>query len=222
MSESGAEHPHVVVMAKVPVPGRVKTRLIPLLGADGAAGLCRAMTEDTLAMVRSYEGLRWRVALDGDLDDPWVRGLGAAVEPQASGDLGARLRHALRDGGIAIGTDSPTLPRGFLHGAMLLLRQDQVVFGPAFDGGYVLVGVRGPEALGVFDSIPWSTAETCAASVERARALHLTCGTLGFWYDVDTPADLTFLRNHLRTLDPTVAPHTRAFLQDSPHAAPHR
>lgn len=209
----------IVVMAKVPAPGRVKTRLAPLLGAEGAAALARAMAEDVIGGLREVDA-PVRVALDGDLDDPWVRGLDAPVEAQREGDLGARLRHALRDGGVAIGTDAPTLPVALVRAALAGLATSPVVFAPAFDGGYVLVGVSGPDALGVFDGIPWSSAETLAASVERARALGLTPLTLGFWYDVDTPADLTFLRTHLRALPPTVAPRTRAFLEN--HAAPHR
>lgn len=210
----------IVVMAKVPTPGRVKTRLIPLLGPDGAAALCRAMTEDVFALVAGT-GLPWRIALDGAVDHPWVRGLDAAIEPQASGDLGARLRHALRDGGVAIGTDAPTLPPHFLTSAADHLGFDEVVFAPAFDGGYVLVGAR-PTALGVFDDIPWSSPDTFAASVERAEALGLRHSSLPFWYDVDEPRDVPFLRAQLRVLPDTTAPRTRALLQDLPDAAPHR
>ena len=211
----------VVVMAKVPAPGRAKTRMIPALGPDGAAALCRAMTADVFALVAA-SGQPWRVALDGDLDDPWVATVPAPVEPQAPGDLGARLRHALRDGGIAVGTDAPTLPPLVLARVELDLARTDVVFVPAFDGGYVLVGVREPGALGVFDGIPWSTAETYAASVERAGALGLRHAALPFWYDVDEPRDLAFLRAQLRLLPASVAPHTRAFLQELPDAAPHR
>ncbi len=207
----------IVVMAKVPVPGRVKTRMIPLLGAEGAAALARAMAADVIATVRSY-GCPFRLALEGDLDDPWVRGLGVPVEAQCAGDLGARLRHALRDGGIAVGMDAPTLPFGALLTARNALRVRRVVLMPAFDGGYVLVGVT-QTALGVFDDIPWSAPDTYAATLTRARELGFDPYTLPFWYDVDEPRDLVFLRNHLRTLDPDVAPHTRAFLQELPDAA---
>ncbi len=215
---------NVVVMAKVPTPGRAKTRLIPHLGPEGAAGLCRAMTADVFATVQ-LSGNPWRVALDGDLDDPWVSTIPVPYEPQAPGDLGARLRHALRDGGIAVGTDSPTVPRQVLSWTANLLLEYDVVFGPAFDGGYVLVGVRDPAVAGpggIFDDIPWSSTETYAASIERARALGLRHSSLAFWYDIDEPRDLAFLRAQLRVLPQNVAPATRAFLQEHPHAAPHR
>lgn len=214
----------IVVMAKVPSPGRAKTRLIPHLGPERAAGLCRAMTADVFAIVQA-SGNPWRVALDGDLDDPWVATLPGPHEPQAPGDLGARLRHALRDGGIAVGTDAPTLPPGMLSMSANLLREQDVVFVPAFDGGYVLVGVRDPAIAGpggIFDDIPWSSTETYAASIERAHALGLRHASLAFWYDIDEPRDLAFLRAQLRVLPQSVAPATRAYLQDLPHAAPHR
>ncbi len=214
--------PGIVVLAKVPSSGRVKTRLIPALGPDGAAHLCRAMTEDLFAALQA-SGRPWRVALAGDLTDPWVGTIDAPCEPQADGDLGARLRHALRDGGIAIGTDAPTLPPSLLDDAAT--GQADVVFAPAFDGGYVLVGVGNPVHAGprgVFDDIPWSAADTLAASVLRARGLGLSTRLLPFWYDVDEPTDLGFLRTHLLTLPPSVAPRTRAYLQELPHAAPHR
>lgn len=210
----------IVVMAKVPRAGAVKTRLATLLGADGAAALCRAMTEDVLDVVRA-SGLPFRVTLGGDVSDPWARSLDAEIEPQAAGDLGARLRHALRDGGIAVGTDAPTLPATFLTDAAATLADRDVVWAPALDGGYVLVGVR-PTALGVFDDIPWSTPETLAASVARADTLGLRHARLPFWYDVDDPSGLRFVRNHLSTLPAACAPRTRAFLQDLPDAPPHR
>lgn len=216
--------PTVVVIARVPAPGRAKTRLIPALGPDGAAALARAMTEDVLATVRA-SGLPFRVAWAGDRDDPWVAGLHVPSEPQAEGDLGAKLRHALRDGGIAIGTDAPTLPATLLAAAVEHLADHDVVWAPAFDGGYVLVGAVST-ALGTsgdpFDGIPWSAPDTLAASVARARTLGLRHALLPFWYDVDEPKDLSFLATHLRALPPTVAHQTRAFLQEHPHAAPHR
>lgn len=219
--------PEIVVIARVPVPGLAKTRLFPALGPDGAAALARAMTQDVLDVVRASR-LPFRVAWAGNINDPWVTALGVASEAQADGDLGARLRHALRTGGIAIGTDAPTLPVGLLTAAVEALYDHDVVWAPAFDGGYVLVGARGACAGprdpcgGIFDDVPWSAADTLAASVARARSLGLAHALLSFWYDVDEPRDLSFLATHLHALPPSVAPATRAFLQEHPHAAAHR
>lgn len=197
----------IVVMARVPEPGKAKTRLIPRLGDKGAARLCAAMTGDVFDLVASI-GVPWRVALAGDLRHPWVRTVPAEVEPQADGDLGARLTHALRDGGVAIGTDAPTLPRPMLQEAHASTAE--VVLAPAFDGGYVLVGVA--EVAGVFDGVPWSAADTFARQHARAVALGRSVRVLPFWYDVDAPADLDFLATHLATLPLHTAPRTREFL----------
>lgn len=206
----------VVVIAKVPTPGRSKTRLIPALGAEGAAALAAAMSADVLRTVRAA-GLPWSVAVDGDLGDPWVQALDAPFFPQAPGDLGVRLTHALVGGGIAIGTDAPTLPPDLLHAAAA--HPADVVFIPTFDGGYALIRTRAT-LPGLFDGVPWSCADTLAASVARARGLGCSVGLLPFWYDIDEPADLDFLRRHLSLLPPDVAPHTRALLE--PYAPPLR
>lgn len=198
----------IVVMARVPEPGRAKTRLIPLLGEGGAARLCAAMTGDVFDLVRAT-GLPWKVALSGDTSHPWVRTIDVPVEPQAEGDLGARLAFALRGGGVAIGSDAPTLPPAFLreaHGS-----DADVVFAPAFDGGYVLVGTL--DSSEIFDGIPWSTPRTFDASFRRAGELGRSVRILPFWYDVDEPDDVRFLARHVTTLAPSVAPRTRAFLE---------
>lgn len=202
----------IVVMARVPEPGKAKTRLVPLLGELGAARLAAAMAGDVCDTVRST-GLPWRLAVAGDVDHPWVRMLDAPeVEPQVEGDLGARLAWALRDGGVAIGTDAPTLPRTLLQEAVASTAD--VVLAPAFDGGYVLVGVS--DAQGVFEGVPWSAPDTFAAQVARVRALGRSVRVLPFWYDVDEPADVERLRLHLTTLPDAVAPRTRAFLDALP------
>ncbi len=209
----------IVVMARVPEPGRTKTRLIPRLGPAGAAQLSAAMTGDVFDIVRST-GLPWKVSIAGDVKHPWVRTIDTVVEPQVEGDIGARLTHALRDGGVAIGTDAPTLPAALLreaHGSTA-----DVVIAPAFDGGYVLVGVEaGVDVTALFADIPWSSPDTYASQVERTRNLELSLRTLPFWYDIDSPADLAFIAGHLPTLPASVAPRTRAFLE-ALNAAPHR
>lgn len=198
----------IKVIAKVPQPGRCKTRLIPLLGAHHAAELCAAMTADVFATVASL-GLPWSVALDGDPDHPWVGRLPVPWEPQAEGELGPRLMRALAGGGMAVGTDAPSLPVRLLRAA--LASTAEVVFAPAFDGGYTLVRVGDP--TGLFDGIPWSTSTTLLASVHRARSLGRSVELLEFWYDVDCPADVHFFQQQLKLTGPEVAPHSRALIQ---------
>lgn len=196
----------VVVMAKVPLPGRCKTRLIPALGAEGAAGLAAAMAEDVFTTVEASR-LPWRVAISGALDNPWVDQLRAPVESQAEGDLGTRLAAALPRGGIAVGTDCPLLP------AALLLEAERsrvdLFCAASDDGGYVLVkaNARAVE-LGVFEGVAWSTRETLRSQLDRGAALGLRCGVVHGYYDIDEPADLTRLR-----AEPALPAHTRAFLE---------
>lgn len=178
------------------------------------------MTADILASAAAT-GLPWSVSVASPGESGWADALPAPWEPQVEGDLGARLAHALRGGGLAVGTDSPTLPVSMIQEAARRLADHDVVFIPAFDGGYVLAGVR-PHALGVFDGVPWSAPDTHAASVERVRALGLRHFDLPYWYDVDEPRDLPFLRTHLRALDPRVAPRTRTFFEEQPDAPPLR
>lgn len=197
----------IVIFARVPEPGLTKTRLVPALGPVAAAHLAAAMTADVVDSVRAT-GLPFRVALAGDTTHPWVRTLDAEVEPQAEGDLGRRLAHALRDGGVAVGTDAPTLPTSLLleaHGSSA-----DVVLAPAFDGGYVLVGVR--DSTDIFDLVPWSQPDTFARQHQRALDLGRSVRVLPFWYDVDTPDALAFLSRHISTLPDRVAPRTRAWL----------
>ena len=195
------------IFVRVPESGTVKTRLIPLLGASGAARLAAAMAGDAVELVRESR-LPFRVVLSGPIDHPWVRTLDCEVEAQAEGDLGARLAHALRDGGVAIGSDAPTLPVNLLLEAHASTAD--VVLAPAFDGGFTLVGTQEPEDL--FDLVPWSAPDTFARQHRRALDLGRSVRVLPFWYDVDDAESLRFLGNHLSTLPERVAARTRGFL----------
>ena len=194
-----------VVFTRPPVPGAVKTRLVPALGAEGAARLHAAMAEDVVALVRAA-GLELKVSVAGGLDHPWVRGLDCEVEAQVPGDLGARMRHALRGPSLALGSDSPTLPLDLLR--RLAAGQHELAVGPAFDGGYWGLAWRRPRPE-LLEGIPWSTDAVFAETVLRVDG---DLDVLPFWYDVDTPDALSLLRQHLRTLPSTVAPRTRACL----------
>lgn len=201
----------VVVFTRPPVPGLVKTRLVPELGAEGAARLHAAMVEDTLALCA---GLPLTVALAGPMDHPWVATLeprGIPVIAQVEGDLGARMLAALGPGpALALGSDAPTLPAAWIRDAAE--SPGPLTLGPAFDGGYWLLAWERPTPA-LLEDMPWSTAAVCAETELRARALQIAPRRLPFWYDVDTPTDLALLRQHLRTLPPSVAPHTRAALR---------
>ena len=190
----------IAILAKAPVPGRVKTRLVPPLTPEEAAGVARACLDATLRRFVPAIEVPFTLFLDGEADHALVAlasALGVAIEPQAEGDLGVRLSAAfrsLRDGGanttIAIGSDSPTLDPARIVEAIAALDAHDVVIGPTEDGGYYLIGVRG-DRDGIFEEIPWSTGEVLGVTLERARARGLVTHRLAPWYDVDDPTTLT-------------------------------
>jgi len=150
----------VVIFAKEPVPGRVKTRLQPELSPQESVTLYRAFLRDVLELVGGWCGgratSRATLAWSGGADDEVFEladDLSMAVVDQGEGDLGARMRRAVegaRGRGaervIVVGTDSPTLSEEHLDLTLQLLGRCDVVWGPSFDGGYYLVGIATDEA----------------------------------------------------------------------------
>jgi rSAM/selenodomain-associated transferase 1 len=196
----------LALFAKAPLPGRVKTRLVPPLTPEEAAGVARALLLATIESLVAALPARWTLFLDGPPDDG-LRARAAArdleIVNQASGDLGARLGEAfrrLRAAGarrvIALGADGPTLPPERLADAIDALAACDVVLGPTEDGGYYLVGsaVEGEE---IFREIPWSTGAVLATTLDRAAEAGLSVRLLPPWYDVDSMGDLRRLRGEV-------------------------
>jgi hypothetical protein len=180
----------IVIFAKQPVPGRVKTRLIPALGADGAAALAAQMLERTVEEALAT-GLD--IELCGDPDPAsWYEGPPVALSAQGEGDLGVRLALAARraDGPVLlVGTDCPGLDRERLGAAAVALGAHDAVIHPAEDGGYVLLGL-GRFHPSLFEGIAWSTDGVAAATVARIEALGWTLDVRDTLRDVDEPADM--------------------------------
>lgn len=202
-------------MAKAPLPGFAKTRLIPALGAAGAARLQRLFTVRTvktcIAAKLGDVTLWCSPHIDHRLFRAIRRRYGVHLLTQSCGDLGRRMHTAFRvhcEQGplLLVGTDCPALTPGHLRGAAdALLSGKDVVFYPAEDGGYVLIGLRRPHAT-LFDGMPWSTAQVMRTSLARARAAGLSVEVLETLWDVDLPRDLP----RLETLWPhlTAARHS--------------
>lgn len=211
----------VAIMAKAPRPGAVKTRLCPPLTPREAAALARCFLRDRIAQVRDLTGvspfIAYAPASERDLFERLAPHF--ALMPQQGADLGARMRSTLATllasghrAAIAIGTDTPTLPTIVLqHAVDLIASADlDVVLGPADDGGYCLIGVRGDHPT-LFDEMPWSTSEVFEITLRRARAAGLRTARVSPCFDVDTPDDLRRLRASL-TARPHIAPATSRFL----------
>ena len=212
----------VAIMAKAPRPGTVKTRLCPPLLATEAAALYRCFLLDKIASVGRLADARPVIAYTPDDARAEFDALapGFALVAQDGSDLGARLHATLAGllaaghaGAIAVDSDTPTLPGGFLQQAVDCLSRPgpDVVLGPTEDGGYYLIGVRAPHRE-LFERMPWSTSEVLDATRRRAAAAGLRAVCLPSWFDVDTPDDLERLRAMLDTANDATACETRRFL----------
>lgn len=179
---------NLLVMAKAPVRGQVKTRLSPPLTPTQAAALAEASLRDTLAAVAAAPTARRVLALDGALGD-WPLG-GFEVIPQPAGRLPERLAAAFEAVGgpaLCVGTDSPQITAASLahaSGALLSPGVDAVL-GPAVDGGYWAIGLREPDER-VFHGVPMSSPETAGAQRRRLAELGLRHVELPTLRDVDT------------------------------------
>lgn len=211
----------IVIFARAPLIGEVKTRLGRAIGEAAALALYEAFLDDTCTLTQGL-GARRVLAVAGDLDEPHLQRLGKSqrleLEAQGDGDLGARMARAIArhvGGGpvVIIGSDAPTLPRAHLHQALDALMDHDVVIGPSDDGGYYLVGAR-REVPELFSDVRWSTPEVLPTTL--ARLAGRSHALLPSWYDVDAVEDLERLRNDLETLPATVAPATRRALAALP------
>jgi hypothetical protein len=192
----------VAVLAKAPVPGWAKTRLTPALGARGAARLQRRLTRATLQTARDAGLGPVTLWCAPDAGHRFFRALrrtaGLPCRAQSSGDLGDRMHtafrmHCAQGPLLLIGTDCPVLrPDHLRKAARALIDGDDAVFYPAEDGGYVLVGLRQPQAT-LFADMAWSTAEVMSQTRARARSLNLRVREFETLWDVDVPEDLARL-----------------------------
>ncbi len=197
----------MILFAKAPVPGHVKTRLAAAIGARQAAELHHAFVADTLAKLAAFKDLA-DIELHTDIPtDAWIDAR-VARDLQAEGGLELKLLHALaaavgsgRPQAMILGSDSPTLPRG--HIQRLLDSTTDVSLGPCDDGGYYAIACRRvhPE---MFAGVAWSTPCVMEQTECAARAAGLSVERGDLWYDVDGPEDLARLMR-----EPALPPCTR-------------
>ena len=186
----------MILFAKAPVAGRVKTRLAMEIGAYRAAELHRAFVTDSLAILKKFTAVADLQLHTDILTDAWSE-LDVAREVQTSGNLQLKLLHALgralaagRPQAIVFGSDSPTLPHA--HVQRLLDSGADVALGPCDDGGYYAIACRRihPD---MFAGVAWSTPDTLEQTERAARACGLSVERGDLWYDVDGPEDLARL-----------------------------
>jgi hypothetical protein len=206
-------HAALVIFAKAPIPGEVKTRLCPPLTPDEAATLHGSFVLDMLE--------RTKLAV-AKLQLPFHRYLacapsselvffkimeerqGVRLLDQVGEDLGQRMHHTFLDlfakdytQVILVGTDVPTLPLSIYQEALAMLSRSDVVLGPALDGGYYLIGLKQPREQ-LFTGVPWSTDQVLAVTQQKAKTLGLSVNLTTSWRDVDTITDLQSLITECR------------------------
>jgi rSAM/selenodomain-associated transferase 1 len=200
MSRAMAEPVAIAIMAKAPVAGLAKTRLVPALGAEGAAALAAKLIEHTAGICTAAATGPVTLWTTPDEHHQLFAAMrekhGLVLARQPKGDLGARMHAAVVAAGgpvLVVGTDCPAMTAEHLREAAEALRGHDAVAIPAEDGGYVLIGLRAPQP-GLFRAMEWSTAAVMAETRRRMRALGLSCRELPPLWDVDSPDDLARLQ----------------------------
>jgi rSAM/selenodomain-associated transferase 2/rSAM/selenodomain-associated transferase 1 len=202
----------LILFARFPVAGKVKTRLIPALGAEGAAALHRRLVLRTLRTAHALcqsQNVELEIRFAGDNAQEMQHWLGGGwlCRPQCEGDLGQRMAGAFadsfREGSTAtviIGSDCPSLTPAVLADAFAALKTNPVVFGPATDGGYYLIGLTRPVPE-LFQSIAWGTESVLAQSQEILSRNLFKPALLKPLDDLDRPEDLTAWQNLVKSED---------------------
>jgi rSAM/selenodomain-associated transferase 1 len=198
------ERAAIAVLAKAPVAGFAKTRLIPALGADGAAALSARLIQHAVKVATASTIGPVTLWCTPDESHPLFQRLRAqcAVARQPDGDLGARMHQAVVAAGgpaLVIGCDCPALTANHLRTAAEALASHDAVVIPSEDGGYVLIGLHTPQPA-LFLDMEWSTPTVMAETRRRLDAFSLSWRELDTLWDVDTPADLERLARE-RLLD---------------------
>ena len=201
-------HAALVIFAKAPIPGEVKTRLCPPLTPDEAATLHGSFVLDmlertTLAVTKLQLPFHRYLACAPSSELVFFKIMeerqGVSLLDQVGEDLGQRMHRTSVDlfakgykQVIIVGTDVPTLPLSVYQEALAILGRSDVALGPALDGGYYLIGLKQP-AEQLLTGVPWSTDQVLAVTQQKAKTLGLSVGLTTTWRDVDTMTDLQAL-----------------------------
>jgi rSAM/selenodomain-associated transferase 1 len=204
----------ILLLTRLPQPGKSKTRLIPALGAEGAAELQRTMTLMMSEIIRAIAKecqVCTEVHYTGGSREEMEKWLGADLtyKPQHEGDIGTRMYTAITQhlgyhkSIILIGSDCPAIDAPLLQSGLAALQHNDIVIGPAFDGGYYLIGVQGSirqnDLKYLFSDIIWGTEEVLRQTRERLHTLKLRYHLLKKLHDIDTPEDLRYFHHYSRS-----------------------
>ena len=213
----------LAIMAKAPIPGSVKTRLVPPLTDEQAAQFSRALLIDLLNSVKDFRAVEFYLfyAPDGAKDlMPELADYNFHLLPQRGGDLGARMQAVFAElwsAGhrkiVLTGSDFPPFPLDYLVQAFDWLETSvpRIVLGPSGDGGYYLIGMNQPTPE-IFAAMTWSHDAVLVRTLEKLAVLNIEAKQLPVWFDIDTPADFERLRRS-QSESAAGSTHTFKFLQ---------
>lgn len=197
----------LMIFCKAPVPGQVKTRLMPDLTADQAADLHRELGIRTLELATSGQLCPVQLWCAPDTGHPFFTAAAAdypvSLKQQQGRDLGERMQNAfdsaLTDysGALLVGCDCPSLTKTDLEDALIALAVNDVVLSPAEDGGYVLIGLKRP-CPELFAGMAWGTSDILTQTRNRIGRNRLRYHELKEQWDLDTPEDLLRYRNRIK------------------------
>lgn len=210
----------LIVFAREPQKGKVKTRLSGVLTQKQSLDLYKAFVRDTLDSARKVKADTRIIAFDSGAGAPaFLKKIAPdfLMMKQKGRTLGDRLHNAfLSQAGtgkriVIIGSDAPTLPAKHIEEAFIELEKADVVLGPAFDGGYYLVGLEKP-CRGLFQGIRWSSSGVLHQTMAKAKKTGMSVGLLKEWYDVDDSKSFAFLMKDLKRGSLFFAEHTSRVL----------
>lgn len=204
MSDFLFQHARILIFCKAPVPGTVKTRLIPTMGVAGATQLHEALARRVVEWCQVSRLAPIQLWCAPDITHEFFSSTGLDCRQQMGSHLGQRMDHALTvalsepdvDSAILIGTDCINMNSAYLHQALARLQHSKAVLGPAEDGGYGLIGLTEP-ASSVFDNLAWGTDTVCAETARRLNERFEQWELLPLVWDLDRPEDLLRYRSWL-------------------------
>lgn len=197
----------LILFAKEPQRGKVKTRLKGYLSSSGHLNLYKAFLKDEVELIKKIKSEDRILAFDSFGGNPaYLKKIadGFLFHRQKGANLGEKMHDAFsfafKNGAskmIIIGSDSPNLPGSHIKEAFDKLEKNDLVLGPAYDGGFYLIGLKKP-CLEIFRGVKWSTNTVFEHTLRNASTLGKKTAILDKWYDIDEPADLMRLYNDLR------------------------
>lgn len=212
----------LIVFAREPRKDMVKTRLRKHLSPGQCLGLYKAFLKDTLNLAKSIACDERVLAYESSGKPSYLKKIarGFRFYKQEGKDLGEKMYNAFKfarknkaDRTVIIGSDSPTLPAGFIEAAFRELDRSDIILGPSCDGGVYLIGLKRP-CRGLFKDVTWGSGEVLAESIGNARNLKKKTALLERWYDIDDSVSLNRLKRDLKEeKNGSIAVWTRRFLK---------